>query len=370
MRQVLFILIAVFVLAGCTQAPLENQHMPKRFEDQPIKRDVPSSFFTGSQLVPLENNLSITEIVGWFDDGSILYLEEQGESSTLYQYNLHTSESSPFLQLDGWIIDVQANADYSLFAVQQVTLNHETNLIIVDRDGDSRQIFQDYGEEYVVYWNPYKEDTFIMVAFLPDWEFETYVVTDTKVKELSLDNSYVQWISEKHVGYLKWEELEPSFQAPLYEVNVENSEERKWKESVIAYMSFPDTLSLTVTVDSVYELYSTYTFYDEQKPFREIEMPILNTYSEQWWIPFYTYDVHDRVFYYLRPKHSSDFFSYDEGFDLIAYYVDTDAEEKLATFDKHVPLRVSPSGGYLLIGDRFESVFDLSDGAIVSLLEE
>jgi hypothetical protein len=372
MKRIVYIIGILFMVSACTQAPLESQPLPRSFEYQPIKRDVSTSFFTGADITPIQNEHVVTEIIGWFDDDTLLYLQEQEERSSLYKHHLSTGHSSSFVEVGGWITEVRANADYSLFAISHITVDNEAHLVIIDRNGEIRQTIKDYGEEYTAYWNPYKLDTFILIAFLPDWEFETYVVdvAETKVRSIDLEQSYVQWISVTDVGYLKWEELEPNFQAPLYEVNVNSGEVKKWQDAVIAYMSFPDGLSLSVTVESVYDLYSTYTFYDEQNAFRHIDMPILNTYSEQWWIPYYSYDDVHGIFYYLRPQYSSDFFSYTDGFELVAYDIQKDAEEKLTVLERHVPIHVSPEGSFLLFGDRFEMVMDLSEGTSIPLIEE
>ncbi|KHF41821.1 YqgU-like beta propeller domain-containing protein [Halalkalibacter okhensis] len=372
MRRVILGICFLFIVSACTQTPMESQPLPKSSEYHSIKRDVSTSFFTGSDISPIPNEQNVAEILGWYDAHTVLYLQEREERSSLVKHQLATGESTNFFEVDGWITDVRPNADYSLFAISQVTLDNETLLVIVDRDGTVIQTIKDYGEEYTVYWNPYKLNTFIMIAFLPNWDFETYVVDveEVKVRSIDLEQSYVQWISATDVGYLKWEELEPDFQAPLYEVNVDSGDVKKWKDAVIAYMSFSDGLSLSVTVESVYDLYSTYTFYDEQEPFRQIEMPILNTYSEQWWIPYYSYDEDKGIFYYLRPQYSSDFFSYTDGFELVAYDVQGDAEEKITLLERHVPISVSPEGSFLLFGDRLERVFDLAEGAIVPLIEE
>ncbi|MDT8861719.1 hypothetical protein N0O92_15990 [Alkalihalobacillus sp. MEB130] len=372
MKRILLYIATLLIVSSCTQAPLESKPLPKRFEEQPIKRDVPNAFFTGSTIAPIQNEVAITEVVGWFDDNRVLYLVEQEEQSNLYLYHLLTGETTSFLEVEGWIMDVRPNADYSLFAFQHVTLENETHLVVMNDRGEILQTIKDYGEEYVIYWNPYDLGTFIMVAYLPDWEFDTYVVNvaDAKIKDIFLEQSYIQWISANQVGYLKWEELEPHFQAPLYEVNVDSGDMKKWKDAVIAYMSFPDELSLSVTVETVYDLYSTYTFYKEQEPYRQIEMPILNTYSEQWWIPFYSYDDKHGIFYYLRPKYSSDFFSYTDGYELFAYNVEADAEERLTTVERQVPISISPEGSFLLVGERLGNVIDIKEGTLVPLLEE
>ncbi len=335
----------------------------------PVKRNVPYSFFTGSVITPIQNKLPVLEVMSWYDEDTILFLQEGNEMFSLHTHDLFSGETSVFFKEDGWILDVSANADYSLFAVQYLSVDARAHLKIVNDLGEIVWTIKDYGDEYTIYWNPYDKQTFVMVAYLPDWKFETYTgnVEQKTITDMGLSHSYFQWISESKVGYLKWEELEPNYQAPLYEIDIESGETKRWKDAVIAFMSFPDGLSLSVTVDSIYDLYSVYRFYDEQQLYRKIEMPILNTYSEQWWIPYYSYDDNNGIFYYLRPKYSGDYFSYEDGYELIAYNVQDDSEEKLISLEKHVPISISPTGSSILIGERFEYVYDLQEGTLVQM---
>ncbi len=364
--------VTVCLLTACTSGQLESQPSPARLSDQPQKRDVPASFFTGSSIVPISAASSFTEVSTWYNDQSILYLQEHDEKSSLHVHHLFTGVTSLFFEIEGWIVDVAPNVDYSLFAIQTINQQNEATLFILDQNGETKMTIEEFGEDYTVYWNPYDQEQFMMMAYLPNWEFDVFLV-DANTKETSqieLEQSYVQWLSETNVAYIKWDELEPSYEAPLYQFNVETGEEELWKEHVIAYMSFPDQISLTVSVESVYDLYSIYTFYENQEEIRQIEMPILNTYSEQWWIPFYTYNPEERIFYYLRPKYSGDYFSYNDGYELIAYNVLADSEEQLDVMQSHEPMSISPEGDYLLIGNRFEQLYKIEEQVLVPIWTE
>lgn len=368
----MILIVMLLIVTACTEAPLESQPLPKSIVELPIKRDVPSSFFTGSAVVPVDEGSRVVEVMNWYDDKTVLYLEEHLEGSTLHKHHLFTGESSVFYEMEGWIVKVVANVDHSLFALQVINEQDESELIIVDKQGENQLTIKGFGEEYSVYWNEYEPVSFIMTAYLPNWDYETFFVNveEERIKQVNLEQSYVQWVSTDTVAYLKWDELEPSFRAPLYQTNVKTGETKLWKDDVIAYMSFSDGLSLSITVETDFDLYSVYKFYDNQERYRQIEVPILNTYSEQWWIPYYTYDNENGIFYFMRPKKSGDFISYTDGYDLIAYNVSADSEVKLTTLERHVPISISPGGSSLLIGDRLESVWDLSEGVLIPVWEE
>ncbi|NEU30745.1 hypothetical protein GN156_08140 [bacterium LRH843] len=361
--------VLVIVLSACETASLESKPAPGSQSDLPEKRDIPVSFFTGSQLVPVSTASPITEITGWFDDETIMYVIEHDEMSMLLQHHLYTGKTTGFFETDGWIVNVKANHDYSLFAIKVIDKSDDASLIIVDKNGEEQMKINRFGDDYSIYWSPYELDQFMMIAYLPDWEFDAFFVDvgEKESTQVELEQSYVQWHSNKEVAYLKWEQFEPTFEAPLYKIDIETGAEEKWLDRIVAYMNLTADLSLTVTVESKYELNSQYTFYEKDEPIRTMDMPILNTYSEQWWIPFYTYDPDHHFFYYLRPKYSGDFFSYDDGYEFIAYNVLANSEEILTTLESHEPIMISPGGKFILVGNRFEHVFDLKERTLVDI---
>jgi hypothetical protein len=365
-------MLVLLSVTACTKAPMESHPSPKRLIEAPEKREVPNSFFTGSTIVQIEEEKRAVEVMNWYDNETVLFLQEHMEGSALQKHHLFSGQSSVFYEVNGWILDVVANVDYSRFALSVLNYEEETEIVIINSNGNVELTIKDFGEDYSIFWNEYEPSSFIMTAYLPNWDYETYFVDveTEKIKQINLEQSYIQWTSPDTVAYLKWEELEPNFQAPLYQVNVNTGESSLWKEDVIAYMSFPDGMSLSISVDSDYDLYSLYKFYDQQEMYRQIEVPILNTYSEQWWIPYYTYNKENRIFYYLRPKASGDFISYQDGYDLIAYNIDADSEVKLTTLERHVPIAISPGGSSLLVGDRFQQVLDIDERILVPIWEE
>lgn len=370
MKRLFLCFIMLFIMSACTSGQLESHPSPELQTDLPEKRDVPNSFFTGSPVVPLSET-EITEVTCWYSEEAVFYLREDGEHSSIHTYHLLTGETADFFQGEGWVINIAPNVDYTLFAIQLITPEHEAEVVIVDTAGEQQMTIEGFGDDYSVFWNPYVQDRLLAVAFLPDWEYAGYLVdvgTD-EVKPVELEQPYIQWLSQTEVAYLLWDELEPNYQAPLYIANLENDKKKLWRENVISFMSFPGQLSLMVTVDSVYDLYSKYSFFREREQVQKIEMPILNTYSEQWWIPFYSYDRANEIFYFARPKYSGDFLSYDDGFELIAYHVRTNTEEKLAELENHERMQIAPDGNYLLLGSRYESVFDLEEEVLVPLFE-
>ncbi|MFA9455785.1 membrane lipoprotein lipid attachment site-containing protein [Halalkalibacter sp. AB-rgal2] len=373
MKKYIFFFVIVFVLNGCSMAELEASPNPTRTMNSSVPKELPSSFLERTNILPFQNvSSSFIEIVDWYNEDHILYLEESDERSYVYTYHLFTGTSELLFETDGWVVDLKGNADQSLFAIQTYSTDNKSTLVVINEEGQIKRIIEDLGEEYSVFWNSYDPTSMVLISFLPDWKFVAYHldITVDQLTEVDLTHPYVQWLSESTFAYLNWDEFEPSYHAPLVIYHTDTKETTSWQEDIIAFASFTNELSLAVTVQSPDSLYSTYTFYQNQEPYRKIEMPILNTYSEQWWIPFYTYDSVNDVFYYLRPKYSSDYFSYEDGYELVAYSVKEDSERKITTFDRHEPLSVSPSGDAVLIGDRYERIYDVDRGNMIYLLED
>src|SRR5699024_6263111 len=92
---------------------------------------------------------------------------------------------------------------------------------------------------------------------------------------------------------------------------------------------------------------------------RQLYMPILNTYSDEWWLPFHAFSEQDQTFYYLRPKYSSDYISYTDGFELVSFHLQTGEEEVLTVLDQEQPFALSPDYRYVLVGYSYEYIFDL-----------
>ncbi|WP_017728310.1 YqgU-like beta propeller domain-containing protein [Halalkalibacterium ligniniphilum] len=361
-----FLLMSVCVLAltGCFSGEQESQPLPERLAQTPEKRDVPPAFFSGSDVIPITDNAQrYLEVADWFDDQSILYITDEVEGSVVYRYQLLTGEQSLFFQVEEPIVAVSSNDAKSLFAIQTVTNEGDAPVYLVNEQGELQMKLEELGEDFSLYWNPYNEQELIAVAFLPDWEQDIYDidVAARKIMPLNLNQSYLQWVNRDTIAYLEWDEFEPSFSAPLYSYDIETEEESLWLEDIIAFIGYGTDVSLTVSVSSPYDAYSLYRFYEGQEPVAELEVPILNTYSEQWWIPFHDFDEKNGIFYYLRPKENGDFFDYNQGYSLMAFNVENGSETHVMEIADHLPILVSPSGKWLLYGSSFETVIDLEE---------
>jgi hypothetical protein len=371
--QRFLIVIGIFMvlLAGCSFMQREGQLLPETKTNLAQKPVASPSFFTKTSVHPLKEPRGFAMISEWLDSETIMYVEEHDQKSTLKSYHLFSGKTESFFETNEWIIDVKGNEDLSLFSILTYDESDQSSLYVVNNEGQMQLELQQFGDSYSIYWNPYKTDEMMLVTYLPEWNFEVYHVKvgEQTIKPIDVEQTYFQWNSANEVVFLDWDELEPNYEAPLLSYNLQTEEREELVSPIISMMSFSDQLHVQVSVDSIYELYSIYTFSVEGESVSELEMPILNTYSEQWWVPFYEYDPKASAFYYLRPKYSGDYFSYEDGYQLMAFDPRTNAEVSIIEVDQHLPIKLSPDGEMMLIGNRLEEVIILKEKEKIPLLQ-
>ncbi|ADC50855.1 putative lipoprotein [Alkalihalophilus pseudofirmus OF4] len=367
MRRLIIILLFVVLLAGCSR---ESQPLPESTVNLTPKPAASSSYFQSDTIKPIQESNGIAMISEWFDEDTILYVEEKDQLSTLKKYHLYSGLEEPFFETEEWITEVEGNEDLTLFSIVTYDEFDQSSMYVIDAEGNRQLELQHFGDSYTVYWNPYKPSEMMLITYLPDWNFDVFHVNvdEQTVTAIEIPQTYFQWVNETQIAYLNWDAAEPNYEAPLVLYDLGTGEAEEMDKPLITFMSYSDHTQLEVSVDSMYELYTTYTFKSEgAEEISELEMPILNTYSDLWWIPFHMYDSDEGDFYYLRPKYSGDYFSYEDGYNLLKYNPRTNAEVSITELDDHLPIKLSPNGGKMLIGNRLEEVMELKNKEKVTL---
>ncbi|WP_100372458.1 hypothetical protein [Bacillus sp. FJAT-45037] len=370
MRNIIYVLVFLVLLSGCSFFERTSQPLPQTERNYMPKPAVTSSFFNNTTVKPLEDATGFAMVTDWLNDKTILYLNEHDQKSSLMSYHLYNGELKTFFETDEWIVDVKGNEDRSLFSIVTIDAQDRSSLNVVNQEGIMELELRQFGDSYTIYWNPYKSDEFMLVTYLPDWQFEVFHVnvSNQQVTAIEVSQTYFQWLSETEIAYLSWDEFEPNYEAPLEKLDLESMETKKVDQPLISMISFPGHIQVEVSVDSIYELYTMYTFKQEDQLISKLEIPILNTYSETWWVPFHQYDANEGAFYYLRPKYSGDYFSYEDGYELKAYQPKGDSEVTILEVGQHVPLKLSPDGKRMLIGNRLEELILIEEKEKISLL--
>ncbi|WP_096201250.1 hypothetical protein [Bacillus sp. FJAT-45350] len=366
-KAFVFLIIILFLFTAC-QPSTEVRPMPA-YEHVIVKEKIAFAPSFKQDIHTLNvNPYSFVEVSEWYSDRELLYLKDENGLSIIQRFDLYTGDNTIFFEVDEPVLYVEANKDYSLFAIQTISLESEKSpLYIVDSEGQVRYQFDDIGEDYTIYWSQYEEDELLIVAFLPNWEYYVYHLSigEQSLAQLEIEQTYFQWLTEDEVGFLDWP-YEPSYYAPLVSYNIHTKEKQKVDDEILAFLSFQNDKYVTVKVNSPTDEHSIYRFYEKGEKINETKVPVLNTFSEQWWVPFHAYS--DNLFYYLRPFRSGDFFNYRDGYTLVSFNITTGQEEKIIVVDNHAPIKISPNGDWILYGHKSEQIINVKNKLMKKLV--
>ncbi|WP_216829999.1 YqgU-like beta propeller domain-containing protein [Alkalihalobacterium elongatum] len=370
-KSLFFVITFLIVfIVGCTTKDKVRIDQPQKnlnLIQKELNLLIETKFETPLQINPY----SFVEISEWYDSQTILLLKDENAVSYIDKINLNTGEISEFFQSEEPIFSVEANYDHSYFAIQTSTYDLTAPLYFINKEGEVVYKLSEIGEDFSLFWNQYDRDELIIISFLPDWEFDVYRLNlkDGRLVQLDLEKMYFQWLNEDEVAFLEWSSFAPSFFAPIYKYNLETNHTEEILEEVIAFVTFGENILVAISVDSLDAEMSLYQFYKNNNPIGELQIPTLNTYSEQWWIPFHQYDSSEHLFYFLRPLYSGDFFSYDAPFELTQFNVETGTEQKILDLELQAPIKLSPNGNWMLYGNQYEWLIDLTNKEVHSLIE-
>lgn len=369
-KVTLLLVIFLFVLSACREPITPFNQLPKK-ELVPYQKHISDSFFNRIKKLIIDD-LNFIEISEWYNEDTILYLEEENGLYTLQKFQLLTGKENTFIEMNKPILSVLANIDYTLFAIKTSTKTYDSPLYIVDFEGNIRYKLTEFGEDFSIYWNDYRPEEMLVVSYLPNWDFDVYHLQLEKmqIKKVDIEQTFLQWLSPDIVGYLNWNQFEPSYFAPLYSYNLKANKQQKLMDEIISFFSFPDDWFLTITIDSKMDMFSSYNFFQKNELISQIQVPILNTYSDQWWVPFHTFDSKSNTFYFLRPYYSGEYFTYRDGFELVSFEVIAGKEEVLLHVDTNAPIHLSPNGNWLLYGYRYETLIEIGAKKELQLYEK
>ncbi|RHW41068.1 hypothetical protein D1B31_08965 [Neobacillus notoginsengisoli] len=312
------------------------------------------------------------KVFGWLDDSKLIFVSNLQSGSNLYSYSLEKGESSLILQTDHPIAEVSLNYDRTMILVHTSSSSYEAIVNIYDLKGDivSGQSFP--STELHAEWNPYKNDTALIVAFQDDWSFRAYQMdtSDKTVEEVLISEPFVEWIGENKLAYLDWNDESPSFFAPLAIQEIGGSKETVKLDHIYRIESYKDYL-LTVQASGTDLEKAVFTFYD--KKFNEVnslELPHLSSFSG-WLVPYMDFIEDKQRFTVFEPLKSGEADTYTEGFTLAVYQVgnETGRDVIMEGIDNQ-PILSSPSGRAYLYGFRFERILNIESKKIFNLIQE
>lgn len=350
----------------------EAENNPSR--TQPIKesKELSTDFLTDQKIKPLEiRSGRFNTVLGWYDEQTIFYLSQSGEQNTIHTYEIYSGDDQVFFDSEYPIIDMYANASQTLFAVRVAENYNNGSLLFVDRDGEQVYKWEGESTDLEVFWNPYTEEEVIVTAFKPDWDYEQFRidVKRGKVDKLELPNPFVQWKDNSTLLYLDWNQEEMAITAPLYEVDLRTNEKVKLQEDIAGVFAFRNHILSITNPASDYALFTFYESESHQK-INEWKVPILDSESEYFWVPNYSFDEKKHHFYYFRPENPDRLYDYRGAYELTAVSVETGESEKILTLSDNFPIECSPNGEYCLTGYQLENIVLLKSKEIVPLIKQ
>lgn len=371
MRKLLVVIICIVVLYGCS-APdrvVNDASFIKRSGKEKI---APKQFHRVLKPITPQESQEFYTINEWYDENTVIYSVGVNGLSSLYLHNFLTGKKALFYQTEEFISKVQANSNHSLFAVQTLEQSGTSHLRILDKKGKEVFHWSDNIEELQFMWNPYEPNELAVTEFLANLDFQLLKVSVStkKVEKIPVNNPFVQWTSKDELAYLNWNQNGPSLVAPLMLYHINTKVEEKWLERCILFFSMKDIMLAISLDDKGNQNQSLYTFYDleTRKALTRIKIPVLNTFSESWWVPSLDFDYDRKLFYYLKPKHAADITEYNEGYELRVLSLQDKDEEVLADLPDNLPIKLSPDGEWCLIGQQLEQVLNLSNKKITNLV--
>jgi hypothetical protein len=362
-----FIALMIVLLSSCSSFQPEGIEQAVERQTQISLKDDPTGHFFGDlPIIPIELNGEQFNSVGdWFDNTSVLYIVNGNSGSKIYRYHLYTGVKELFFETTHQIITLEANQNRSYFVVHTSRSSHEANLIILDHQGNEVVNWAVESVELQYVWNPFDENQMFITSFQDDWSFQNYVV-DMKRKQVDkalVNQPFIQWTDSSKVAYLEWGN-EFSLNAPLYQYNIVENTKEEVVENILAFHTYKELL---LTISSA-ETNSLYQFFDPRnlQLKQSFQLPMINTFSDRWWIPHYDFDPESDSFFYFQPIMVENEVA---SLQLIKYSVGTSEETVVLNETSDRPINLSPDGTLCLIGFQFEELIDLKKNEIKPLLK-
>jgi len=361
-KKVYVLLLMLFILAGCE---LHSAEGTKDGEGnrQPVKQS-PS-------IKALKVDGSFFFSVGdWYDDETVLIMEDDEKESHIYLYNLYTGEKKVFFQSENRIISVKANHDYTYFLVQTTISDEEAELVFLNRHGEIIQSFQmdSFDVQYV--WNPYRDNQVFVTAFFEDWTFQSFLLdlSNKTYEKYMLSQPFAQWLTQSALAYVPINQNDPLGDVPLFVHDVHTKAEKQVLNEIVSFSAFPGTL-LTIGPKRDEEGSGVYTFYrnDTLQKIQSFSMPLVSDVSG-WIIPYHQLNTANDMFYIFQPK-ALDTMAEAEGFQLLSFSLKTGKKEVIVDQIDNVPFKLSPNGQLSLMGYQSEKIIDFRTKKIISFIE-
>lgn len=367
MKNLFLFLLLFLTLAGCLPNHSQVKEASIQLSERNAKKIVTKEFFKSTSIKPIdESNHSITRVHEWKDEESIIYEENSRGINALYSYHLRSGKKELIYETNLPIVAVKVNRDQSLIAIQELKTNYEMTLTVLNQSGNTIYKSDYFTYEFHFFWNPYNSNDLLLVSMLQNWEFTGFVLNvESRIQfEIKLDNPFIQWAGTNKLLYLNWKN-EESHVAPLYIYHLESGRrEQISQERFIGFNAFFNVF-LTISEGSANE--AVFEFYDinNMQKKRQLSLPIINTYSEYWWVPEHEYVHQEELFYFVQPDIDKN--NTIQGFELTSIPLNNSTSKKVLDLTESAPIKCAPTGDLCLYGKQFEKIIDIKQQRITKL---
>ncbi|QFT89828.1 hypothetical protein FIU87_14285 [Bacillus sp. THAF10] len=375
MKKVVYAVLVILlfsIFSGCQPSshPVDVTNAPS-LPEQEKEKPFTSSFFHGNQIKKImEDAGTFNTVAEWLDNETILYIKQHEQGSVVNAFHLFTGETYAFFQTEEQVISVTANKDFSLFAVRTSPGFAKGSLTVLNKKGKQVASWEFDGSTDLVFsWNPFTGNEIIASSFQEDWTYTTSLLeTETgNMVEMEANDPFVQWLSEKEIGYLGWDERNPSLTAPLYKKTITKNEKVVIEDQMVMFQSFENML---VTLGHVNEQESmaAYTFYrlPDMVQIYTTHLPILTMYSN-YHIPYN--DFANGYYFMIVPSSGGSMDSFTGDFKLMSFNMEEGSSQIIKNKLENKPIRFSPNGQYCLYGYQLERLLLLSEEEQVELVK-
>lgn len=363
------IIVSIAVLSGCSGEPSAK----RGYKQEETGNGTNKSGKVKRSIVPLNiPEQGFGGIQGWLNDQTIVYLTNSVQNSSIYTYNIFSGKTVKLYESDFPIMSFHISPSKERLLIHSSSSTYEAAITILDNEGNTLAKKSIMSSEINFEWNPFNEDFILVTAFDEIWEFKVYVfnmqtneLRDSKLTE----QPFAFWLTEDEFVYLDWDKNAPALFAPVVKQNMNETKREKMDlADVFQLFSFNDIL-LFISAEKNHQEKAAFSFYSNKfNPLKTIKIPQLTNYAD-WLIPYNDFNQRKQQFVTFRPLHNGAADTYNKGFELVKYGLNTDKETILFDNIENQPVSFSPDGNYLLYGHQFEKLINLHSKEIISLIK-
>ncbi|WP_062355875.1 hypothetical protein [Bacillus kwashiorkori] len=322
------------------------------------------------EIVPLQLNVQqFHGVTGWLNNNEVLVIENEGDGSSIYAYNIWTGSKQIIYTSKSPITSAKLNRSRTYLAIHTSNMFHEAAMTIFDLKTQKPLYSTKIESTEIDYtWNSYLNSELLISAFHEDWTFSMYVVnTDNQtMKKIDIPQPFAVWKSEEELIMINWDTSSIATESPLAIWKDGQIEQALVGRNFYHINGWKDVI-LTIRTDLKNNQKAYISFFNSSlQLIDEFQTPHLTAYSG-WEVPFYDL-VNNSEFFMVQPLESGLSDMYAGGFQLVKRNIKTGESKILLNLNDNLPISCSPEGNYCLTGYYFENIITFNDKKIQPLI--